>query len=369
MHRRGAQDEARHNEKVKEIIRDNLPNIVSDGSIITQDPRSKKIFKVPMRSLELPHFRFKDGDKGIGSGDGNEQVGDIIGRIPKGQQDGNNAGDQPGVEYYEAEITIEELQEMVFADLGLPRVKPKEAHQIQTENIVFEDVRKKRSPNSLDMSRTILQNMMRNAQESGRAEIRNISPEDYRVRTWEEETRPENNAVVIAMADISGSMREFEKYITRAFCWWTVSFLRTKHPEVDIVFIAHDTEAYEVSEEQFFTRGTSGGTKCSSANELALDMIKNRYPPSRYNVYPLHFSDGDNWAGDNDQCVNLVNQLLEREVNQYAYVQIGRPNESRLLYDYNQNISDARFKALIIADKEGVLPALKEVFNPQEQAV
>lgn len=357
LHRRGAQDEARHNEKVKEAIKGNLEQVISDGSIITVDPSSKKIVKVPMRSVELPRFKFKDSYEGIGSGKG------------EGPGNGPEAGDQPGVEYYETEMTIEELQEMVFADLGLPRIKPKDDHQIETEDTVFKDIRKKRSPNNLDIGRTVLQNMLRNAQETGIAQIKGISPDDYRVRTWEEEVRSENNAVVLAMADISGSMGDFEKYITRAFCWWTVGFLRSKYPKVDIVFIAHDTQAYEVNEEQFFTRGVGGGTKCSSANELALDIVKNRYPSSRYNVYPLHFSDGDNWSGDNEKCIELVNQLLDRDINQYAYIQINnrQQGQSKLLSEYNKNIPDDRFKGLMINDKAGVLAALKKVFNPQDQ--
>ncbi|RWZ79689.1 MAG: DUF444 family protein [Candidatus Chaera renei] len=367
LDRKGAQDEARHNEKVKESIKDDLDHIVSDGNIITADPHSKKIIKVPMRSLELPRFRYGDDKEGIGTGDGTEQPGDIVGRIPK-PGDGNSAGDQPGEEYYEAEITIEELQELVFADLGLPRVQPKEAHEIETERIVFNDIRKKRSTNNLDLARTVLQNMIRNAQETGKAEIRNISPDDYRVRTWEEEKRPENNAAVIAMADISGSMGEFEKYITRAFCWWTVNFLRSKYPKVEIVFVAHDTEAYEVSEEQFFTRGAGGGTKCSSANQLTLNIVEARYPSSRYNVYPLHFSDGDNWYGDNTECIRLVQELLDKDVNQYAYIQIGSESQSGLLTDYLNHITNDRFKALMITNKQDVLTALKQVFNPEEQS-
>ncbi len=365
LDRKGAQDETRHNDKVKESIKGNLDHIVSDGHIITADPHSKKTVKVPMRSLELPRFRYGDDKEGVGTGDGTERSGDIIGKVPKPGERGS-AGDQPGDEYYEAEITVEELQELVFADLGLPRFKPKEAHEIETERIVFNDIRKKRSTNNLDLVRTVLQNITRNAQETGQAEIKNISADDYRVRTWEEEKYPENNAVVIAMADISGSMGEFEKYITRAFCWWTVNFLRSKYPKVEIVFVAHDTEAYEVGEEQFFTRGSGGGTKCSSANQLTLNIIDTRYPPSRYNVYPLHFSDGDNWSGDNTECIRLVRSLLERDVNQYAYVQIGSESQSGLLTNYLNHITDDRFKALMITDKQGVFAALKEVFNPED---
>lgn len=365
LDRRGERDEARHNDKVKESIKDNLDDIVSDGDIITADPHSKKTIKVPMRSLELPRFKFGEPKEGVGSGEGGEQPGDAVGGEP-GEGEGQ-AGDQPGQEYYEAEMTIEEIQEMVFEDLGLPRIKPKETGNVTTENYVFEDVRKKRSMNNLDLGRTIMENMQRNARETGKAEIGNISPDDYRVRMWEQEKKPENNAVVVAMADISGSMGEFEKYITRAFCWWTTSFLKTKYPEVDIVFIAHDTEAYEVNEQEFFTRGMGGGTKCSSANRMALDIMNDRYPPDRYNVYPLHFSDGDNWGNDNKDCIDLVQQLLDADINQYAYVQIGKQGWSDLLKDYNSQIDDERFKGLTINEKSEVLEALKQVFNAEEE--
>ncbi len=359
--RRGDQDAARHNEKVKEIIKDNLEGVISDGEIITADPRSKKTIKVPMRSLELPRFRYGDEREGIGMGEGGSQPGDGVG------DPGKEAGTDPGEEYYEAELSLQEIQEMVFEDLGLPRIKPKEQKDIPSEIVKYDDVRHNRSPSGLDISRTIMQNMLRNAQDYGVAEIKGISPEDYRVRRWEEDVRPENSAVVIAMADISGSMGDFEKYITRAFCWWTVSFLRTKFPEVELVFISHDTEAQEVTEKQFFSRGTGGGTRCSAPNELALELLQHRYPPTSHNVYPLHFSDGDNQYGDNPRCVDLVQQLLDSEVNQYAYIQIGKTSSSGLLNEYTKNISDERFKGLKITEKEGVLAALKKVFNPEEQ--
>ncbi len=367
LHRKGERDETRHNEKVKESIKGRLEDVVSDGNIITADPKSKKTIKIPLKSLELPKFKYGKRDQGIGTGDGTEQPGDVIGHQPGPGRGGEEAGEEPGEEYYEAELTIEELQELVFADLGLPLMKPKQTKEIESDTINFNDVRKKRSTNNLDLARTVLENMMRNAVESGTAEIKDISPEDYRVRTWEHERKPENSAVVIAMADISGSMGDFEKYITRAFCWWTVNFLRSRYPKVDIVFIAHDTQAQEVTEEQFFTRGMGGGTKCSSANEMAIDIINNRYPPDSYNIYPLHFSDGDNYSTDNSTCAELVQKMLDDDISQYAYVQIGRGSRSQLLDTYEKSIDDPRFKGLIINDKDEVLPALKEVFNTEEE--
>lgn len=358
LNRRGEKDSARHNEKVKESLKGNIGDLVSDGTIITSDPNSKKTVKIPMRSLELPRLRYGDEEDGVGSGPG--EPGDGVGEDGEG---GKQAGDQPGEEFYETEMTIEEIKGLVFADLGLPNIKPREAHDIESEEVAFNDVRKKRTTNNIDMSRTALQNILRNAMQTGVAKIQNISPEDFRVRTWEEERKPENNAVVIAMADISLSMGEFEKYVTRSFCWWAVEFLRTKYPKVEIVFVVHDVEAHEVNEEQFFTRGAGGGTKCSSANEMALDMVEHRYPTDRYNVYPMHFSDGDNYGSDNDLCVDMVQRMLDDEVNQYGYVQIGKPRPSQLLTKYRSDIHNDRFKGLMIERKEDVFKALQDMFS------
>lgn len=360
--RRGERDSERHKEKVKEAIRDNLGDLINDGSIITADPHTKKTIKVPIKSLELPDFRYGDLEGGVGSGDGSEQDGDLV--DGDGEGDPSKPGDKPGEEYYETELDIEEIQALVFEDLGLPNIKPKSKDEMVSDEVVFNDIRANKSGANMDINRTIMQSITRQAMGDV---VRHIIPEDFRVRSWEEEKKPTNNAVVIAMADISGSMGEFEKYVTRSFCWWAVSFLKTKYPNVDIVFVAHDTEAYEVTEEQFFSRGAGGGTKCSSANEIALDITQNRYPTSNYNVYPLHFSDGDNWRNDNEKCINLVQQLLDEDINQYAYVQIGARSSSGLIDDYQTNIHDNRFNGIVIKDKEDVLDALKAVFNPDKE--
>src|SRR5437867_1129880 len=156
---------------------------------------------------------------------------------------------------------------------------------------------------------TTVENLRRNAR-TGRAAFEGLKNDDLRFKTWERDVRYETNAVVIAMRDVSGSMGEFEKYITRSFYFWMVRFLRTKYNHVRIVFITHHTEAKEVDENAFFNLGESGGTKVSSAYQLALEVIEERFEPSQWNIYPFHFSDGDNWGEvDNQRCLDLVNQL------------------------------------------------------------
>ncbi len=206
-----------------------------------------------------------------------------------------DAGKEAGYDYYEAEVTIDELAEMIFADLGLPNLEEKRQQEME-RSVRFTDVRKKGPMPNLDKKRTILENMKRNAAK-GEAKFKDIKSDDLRFKVWEPTIKYQSNAVVIAMMDVSGSMGEFEKYISRSFYFWMVRFLRTKYNNVQIVFITHHTEAKEVTEEEFFNKGESGGTRVSSAYELALQIINERYNPEDWNIYPFHFSDGDNCPG------------------------------------------------------------------------
>ena len=174
--------------------------------------------------------------------------------------------------------------------------------------------------------------------------------------------------------DVSGSMGEFKKYIARSFYFWMVRFLRTKYDNVEIVFISHHTEAREVTEEQFFTQGESGGTVVSSAYQLALDIIGARYNPRDWNIYPFHFSDGDNYYSDNEEAVRLADELI-KTCNLFGYGEIGeegassyRRSSGALLSIFSDRLKNKeRFVGVRIDDKEDVYPALKEFFGKRNE--
>ena len=368
LHRKGPMDQARHNQKVKEAIKGNLGGIVGQESIITSD--GKRIMKIPLRSLELPKFRFDDGKrKHSGQGNGDSHVGDVIGQDGQAAQPGRGSqpGEIPGIDYYEAEISVDELADMVFEDLGLPYLKPKSHQEIISEEVRFDEIRRKGVMSNLDKRRTLLENLRRNAV-NGDPHLRSISNDDLRFRTWERRPRPESSAVVIAMRDVSGSMGEFEKYISRSFYFWMVRFLRTKYETVQIVFITHHTDAKEVDEEAFFNLGESGGTKVSSAYQLAAEIVNERYDPSQWNIYPFHFSDGDNWGEmDNQRCLELVRGLLEKSAAfGYGEIQEGGRRSNSTLMNAFEAVQDERFIRVTIASKDEVYPALRTFFAPRD---
>jgi sporulation protein YhbH len=374
LQRKGIIDQDRHKERVKEAIKKNLGSIVSNEAIILSD--GKRTVKVPIRALDEYKFRFDYRKrKQVGQGDGKTRVGDVIGRESQpGQGGSGQAGHDGGGEYYEAEVNIDEIAALIFEDLRLPFLEEKAKKAVESKNTRFNEIRRTGVMANLDKRRMILENIKRNAREEGRARFGSVKKEDLRFKTWEENLRYESNAVVISMMDVSGSMGEFKKYIARSFFFWMVRFLRTKYDNVEIVFISHHTEAREVSEEQFFTQGESGGTVVSSAYQLALEIINQRYRPADWNIYPFHFSDGDNYYSDNEEAVHLADQLIST-CNLFGYGEIGeegassyRRSSGALLSIFNDRLKGKeRFVGVRIDEKEDVYPALKQFFGKKNE--
>lgn len=364
LHRKGPIDQARHNEKVKEAIRGHLGDIISEEAIISAN--GDKIVKIPIRGLELPGFRYNKGKSShVGQGTGDSHIGDIVGvpgPVESGERPG--AGEEPGIDYYEAEITIDELANLVFEDLGLPNLTKKPGEEITDPEIVFDGRSKTGSLSRLNRKQTIIANIKRHAIQGEKPKFDGLKPDDLRYKAWREEERRITNAVVFAMRDVSGSMGEFEKYISRSFYFWMVRFLRQKYQDVKTVFITHHAEAKEVPEKDFFTLGESGGTKVSSAYKLALGIIGERYNPERWNIYSFHFSDGDNWGDlDNRLCLSYVEQLLKvSQMVGYGEIQEIPHGYSTLMSAFS-NIKDEKFRSIVIMDKAGVYPALRTFFN------
>ncbi|MGG3759521.1 sporulation protein YhbH, partial [Bacillus anthracis] len=327
LHRKGYDDQQRHQEKVQEAIKNNLPDLVTEESIVMSN--GKDVVKIPIRSLDEYKIRYNyDKNKHVGQGNGDSKVGDVVardgsgGQKQKGPGKGQGAGDTAGEDYYEAEVSILELEQAFFKELELPNLKRKEMDENSIEHVEFNDIRKTGLWGNIDKKRTMISAYKRNAMR-GKASFHPIHQEDLKFRTWNEVLKPDSKAVVLAMMDTSGSMGIWEKYMARSFFFWMTRFLRTKYETVDIEFIAHHTEAKVVPEEEFFSKGESGGTICSSVYKKALELIDNKYSPDRYNIYPFHFSDGDNLTSDNARCVKLVEELMKK-CNMFGYGEVNQ---------------------------------------------
>lgn len=365
LHRKGFDDQQRHQEKVQEAIKNNLPDLITEESIIMSN--GKDVVKIPIRSLDEYKIRYNyDKNKHVGQGDGDSQVGDIIARDGNSQKapgKGGQPGDQAGEDYVESEVSMLEIQEALFSELELPNLKEKEQGDHKVEHYEFNDIRRTGLMGNIDKKRTMISAFKRNAL-GGTPGFSPIYQEDLKFKTWNTVEKPESKAVVLAMMDTSGSMGLWEKYMARSFFFWMTRFLRTKYETVDIEFIAHHTEAKVVNEEDFFSKGESGGTICSSAYRKALEIIEQKYPMERYNIYPFHFSDGDNLTSDNQRCLKLVNELMKVS-NMFGYGEVNQYNRNSTLMSAYRNIKDEKFQYYILRQKADVFHAMKSFFKKE----
>ena len=354
-------DHARFREIVRGRVRDGLRQYISRGEMIGK--KGDQIISIPVPQIDLPRFRL-GGSKGQGSGQGDGSEGDAVGQ--PGDQDGTGkAGDQAGQHVIEVELTIEELAQILGEELGLPRIEPKGHDAIETRKVRFTGIHRI-GPQSLRHFRRTFKQALKRTISSGLYNPKDpvIVPvrEDYRYRSWREQPNPKSNAVAIYMMDVSGSMGDDQKDLVRMTSFWIDTWLRAHYKGIVVRYITHDAEAREVDEKTFFHSRESGGTMISSAYKLCVEMCEKDYPGNEWNIYPFHFSDGDNWSSDDSaEALELVRTKLLPRANQFAYGQV----ESH--YGSGQFLKEVvgalgREEKVVTAEiksREGILDAIK----------
>ena len=115
-----------------------------------------------------------------------------------------------------------------------------------------------------------------------------------------------------------------------------------------------------VDEHTFYHTRESGGTKISSAYELAVNLIDKKYPPDQWNIYAFHFSDGDNWGDDIPRCMELLTEKLLPKVNLFGYGQVESPYGSGEFYEYiKEMLADkTNVVASRIPDREAIIKSI-----------
>ncbi len=390
---RSAGDRLRHRQKIRESIRDNIADIIAEESIIGKN--RDRVIKVPIRGIREYRFVYGDNAPGVGQGDGSAQPGQVVGKARgEGQgPGGDRAGDRPGIDYYETDVTLDELIDIMFEDLDLPDLERKALRQMEAPR--FSKRRGYRQVGiriRLDKRRTVKARVKRrlaarhhhlpapDADGGAAAAAPADQPQPARsrfpfhvddlvYRHITSEIRRESNAVVICIMDTSGSMDTMKKYLARSFFFLLYRFIATRYRSVEIVFISHHTEAQEVTEEEFFHKGESGGTFISSGYQRALDIVAERYHPSLWNVYAFHCSDGDNFDSDNAAALKAAAELAA-VCNLFGYGEIkplgSRYYESSMLTVFRR-LDAENFQTVLIERKEDIWPSFKALLAKERE--
>lgn len=355
------EDHNRFRDIVKGKVKEDLRKYVSQGEMIGK--REDEFVKIPLPRIDIPNFRYGPKQQG-GVGQGEGQQGQDVGEPGEGGQ--GQAGEAPGEHLLEVELSLEELADILGEKLQLPNIQPKGHKNIDSVKTKFTGLAPV-GPEGLRHFKSSYKRALKRMVGSG-----TYNPEDPLVlpirrdmqyKSFKKVTKPQTQAVVIYMMDVSGSMGDEQKEIVRLESFWINTWLKKHYKGLETRFIIHDAAAKEVDEDTFFRTSESGGTLISSAYKLCQEIIEKDYPVHDWNIYPFHFSDGDNWSGEDTRlCVKLLQDFFLPNCNVFSYGQVeSKYGSGQFLKDLQKEFGeDDRLTLSQIENRDKILDSIKD---------
>lgn len=361
-------DAARFRQIIRGKIKEELKEYISRSEVIGK--KGNDLVSIPVPNVNLPQFRFGSRGRG-GVGQGNGKIGQPIGPGDPGEA-GPGAGSDPSEHILEVDVTLDELAELLGEELELPNIEPKAKGSVTEDRRKYTTIRTVGPESLRHFKRTYTQGLRREmatgGYQVGKPVV--IVKEDKRYRASETIEVPECNAVIIYMMDVSGSMGDEQKDIARITSFWIETWLKHHYKGLERVYITHDAKAREVDEDTFYHTRESGGTVISSAYNLANEIIDERFSPSEWNIYLIHFSDGDNYEKDTDNAIDLLEKEILPKSNLFCYGQTasyyGRGEFLGSLANYIEE--EDKLRTSEIDEREDIMRAIKDFFGASEKA-
>ena len=302
---RGARDWLRHSEKVREAVRQQLPEIISSAEVLGGSHRT---VRVPMKLLEHYRFRLRTPESHTAAGQGRASPGDVLRRAENqgsGQDKGQGTTEPGGVEFV-LELAIDDIVNWLWEELELPNL------QARVGGITDDEYRREGWDRHGARSRLDRRRSMKEAVKRRHAQGKSAPPfsdDDLRFRQLVRRPTPTTQAVVFFAMDVSGSMSEADRQLAKTFFFWVVQGLRRQYQYLETVFVAHTVDAWEFQEREFFQVSGTGGTVASSAFEKVRELVDTRYDPERYNIYLFYASDGENSPQDRGAAAAALGRI------------------------------------------------------------
>jgi len=397
----------RHQDQVRDAVRRAV-----DGRGIRDMERGEDIH-IPKRDINEPAFGHGTGGKREMVHPGNQEyvAGDQIERPKGGGGKGSGKGEASdsgeGEDDFVFHLTKEEFMQIFFDDLALPRMTQTQLAETPEWKSHRAGFVSDGTPSNLSVVRSMrgaigrrlaigagsrgelraleeellevlatpkdaVREARRETLEARILVLKNrleripyLDPIDLRFRSRVRVPVPTTKAVMFCLMDVSGSMDEARKELSKRFFILLYLFLTRHYDKIDLVFIRHHTQAQEVDEENFFHARETGGTVVSSALVLMDEIIKARYSPTEWNIYGAQASDGDNWHHDSGRCRELLTENLLPVCRYFAYVQVAE-EEQNLWEEYSRlQETHPQFAMRKVSSASQIYPVFRELFKKE----
>jgi len=407
-------------ERAKHEVKDAIADALKRRKL--GDGEGGEKVSIPTRGISEPTIRRASrggkreyvvpGNKKFVAGDQIERPQSGGGGGGRGQASPEDNGEQDAFEFM---LSKEEFLDLLFEDLELPnlvrtRLKNSEATQLTRAGYSVDG-----TPANFNIRRTMRNSLARRislnrpspsdleamerqvkaAEEADDAEgaaqarldleaarqrarrFAYIDPVDVRYNRFERVPRPNTQAVMFCLMDVSGSMTEAMKDLAKRFFLLLHVFLTRRYKTVDLVFIRHTSNAQEVDEDTFFHSRETGGTIVSTALEEMLRVVRARYNPDNWNIYAAQASDGDNYSEDSDHCSQLLGGEILPLSQYFAYIEVGA--EATLRHGFPSPPTDLwrtyasiapqheHFAMRKVADPSQIYPVFHDLFAKERE--
>jgi hypothetical protein len=392
----------RYRRHIKEAVADAV-----NKRSITDTDRGDAI-SIPKKDVSEPIFRHGSGGRQHRVLPGNKEfiTGDRIKRPSGGGGGGggeaSNTGE--GMDEFVFELSRQEFLDFMFEDLELPNLVKKQLKETESFKYIKGGYTNEGIPARLNVLQSLrsaksrrialggairrlikpLEEELAALEESNgdEARIREIKAEisrlerrlnhvpflddfDLKYNNIIQQPLPASNAVMFCLMDVSGSMTQEIKELAKRFFILLHLFLKQTYKKIDVVFIRHHTVASEVDEEEFFYSRETGGTVVSSALELMLKVIRDRYPSADWNIYAAQASDGENWQDDSPIARDLLMKSILPLVQFYAYIEITKSDQQALWTAYEELLEKYAdsFAMKKVSEAADIFPVFHELFE------
>jgi len=369
---------------------------------------------IPADALQEPSFHtvFSSGQRQVVlSGNREFSTGDRLARPRGGGEGGGSGAGQGGGESEEGfrfVLTRDEFLDLFFEDLELPDLVKKQIVTTETMSPMRSGHSIDGSPSQIDMARTLRQSMARRIglrrpkppevlaleeeiallEESGAdherlvalqaelalalrrmARVPWVDSVDLRYRRYTMTPKPSARAVMFCLMDVSGSMTEQMKDLSKRFFLLLHVFLERRYKRVELVFIRHTETAEEVDEQTFFTDPRTGGTVVSTALAEFARIQRARYPQDSWNIYAAQASDGDNSGSDTIKAVTMLENDILPMVQHFAYIEVAHSaaqirGETDLWRGYDPlSRREPRLAMRRVSDPRDIFPVFRDLFG------
>jgi len=392
----------RYRKHIKEAVADAV-----NKRSITDTDRGDAI-SIPKKDISEPIFRHGSGGRQQRVLPGNREfiTGDKIKRPGGGGSGGggeaSNSGE--GMDEFVFDLSRQEFLDFMFEDLELPNLVKKQLKETESFKYIKGGYTNEGIPARLNVLQSLrsaksrrialggairrqikaLKEELTALQESGggeeeiseiKAEINRLERRlnhvpflddfDLKYNNMIQQPLPTSNAVMFCLMDVSGSMTQEIKDLAKRFFILLHLFLKQTYQKIDVVFIRHHTIASEVDEEEFFYSRETGGTVVSSALELMLKIIRERYPSADWNIYAAQASDGENWPDDSPISRDLLMQGILPLLQFYAYIEITKSDQQALWMAYEELLEKYAdsFAMKKVSEAADIFPVFHELFE------